>query len=80
METTIRQKAKTVETPILQVVTYDDVYLRAKPLLDNTNKNIVGKMVKGKVYDVAVVITFSVKKMYRLKEGQYVIADEVKIV
>jgi hypothetical protein len=37
-------------------------------------------MIKGKVYDVAAEINFSIRKMYRLKEGYYVIADEVKIV
>lgn len=80
VEPVIKEKVKTTETPMFQVVTYNEVYLRAKPLLDNSNKNLVDRMIKGKVYDVAAVINFSVKKMYRLKEGRYVIADEVKIV
>ena len=79
-ETVIKQKTKTVETPVIRVVTYNEVYLRTKPFLNNDNKILAGKMVKGRVYDVATVINFSVKKMYRLKEGYYVIADEVKIV
>lgn len=74
------EKPKTIETPVLQVTTQNEVYLRAKPLLDNNNKNLVDKMVKGRIYDVTAVINFSIKKMYRLKEGYYVIADEVKIV
>jgi Holliday junction resolvase RusA-like endonuclease len=80
VEPVIEEKVKTTETPVLQVVTYNEVYLRAKPLLDNTNKNLVDKMIKGKIYDVTSVINFSIRKMYRLKEGYYVIADEVKIV
>ncbi len=80
IEPVIEEKVKIKETPILQVVTYNEVYLRAKPLLDNSNKNLVDKMIKGKVYDVAAEINFSIRKMYRLKEGYYVIADEVKIV
>lgn len=75
-----KEETKIIETPVLRVVTYDEVYLRTKPFLDNNNKNLAGKMTKGKVYDVSSVIDFSVKKMYRLKEGYYVIADEVKIV
>ena len=76
----IKEKVKTKETPILQIITHNEVYLRAKPLLDNNNKNLIGKMIKGKVYDVDSEINFSIKKMYHLKEGCYVIADEVKIV
>lgn len=79
-EPVLQEAPKTIESPMLQVVTYNEVYLRAKPLLDNSNKNLVDKMVKGRVYDVSAVINFSIKKMYRLKEGYYVIADEVKIV
>jgi hypothetical protein len=74
------KKPETKETTIFQIVTHNEVYLRAKPFLDNNNKNLVDKMIKGKVYDVISVINFSIKKMYRLKEGYYVIADEVKIV
>lgn len=73
-------KTKIIESPIFQIVTYNEVYLRAKPLLDNNNKNLVDRMIKGRIYDVTSVINFSVKKMYRLKNGRYVIADEVKIV
>ena len=80
IEPIVKQKIQTTETPIFQVVTYNEVYLRAKPLLDNSNKNLVDKMIKGRVYDVTAVINFSIKKMYRLKKGLYVIADEVKIV
>ena len=69
-------KVNTTESPIFQIVTYNEVYLRAKPLLDNSNKNLVDRMIKGRVYDVVSVISFSVKKMYRLKNGRYVIADE----
>lgn len=76
----IENKIETSETPMFQIVTYSEVYLRAKPLLDNNNKNLIDRMVKGKIYDVISVIHFSVKKMYYLKEGYYVIADEVKIV
>lgn len=79
-EPVLQEVPKTVETPIFQVVAYNEVYLRVKPLLDNTNKNLAGKMVKGRVYDVSAVINFSIKKMYRLTSGHYVIADEVKIV
>jgi hypothetical protein len=62
----------------IQVVTHNDVYFRTKPFLND--KYLAGKMVKGKIYDVKLVINFSIKKMYLLKEGYYVIADEVKIV
>ena len=79
-EPVIKEKIKTKATPMLQIVTYNEVYLRAKPLLNNTNKNLVDKMVKGRIYDVTAIINFSIRKMYRLKEGYYVIADEVKIV
>ena len=58
----------------------DEVYFRHKPLLNNDNKNLAGKMIKGQVYAVTAEINFSVKKMYRLKEGYYVIADDVKII
>lgn len=67
---------KTVEKPVFQVVTYEDVYLRRKPFVTNDNKVLAGKMNKGQIYDVMAEINFSVKKMYRLKEGYYIIADE----
>jgi hypothetical protein len=72
----VNQKSTTTENIMFHVVAEtNNAYLRRKPLLEDNNKILAGRMVKGQIYDVVAEIDFAVRKMYRLKEGYYVIAD-----